>query len=152
MNLADKIKANMQNAINFKMLQLKELAEQDFRDAIQQVVYSRPESDWYHRTYGMLNSVKTSDIITEGNIISFKVYLDPNKMHHTSIAGETAKGIAPGEEIYLPPLIEYGHSGLNVDYPATYFLEEFIKELEIDLRHSMVQFLIKKSNPTDYRK
>lgn len=131
---------------------LKVKCEQELKRIIEEKIYSRPESDWYKRTGNFLASVSSTDVIISGNTISFKVYIDPEKLKHFSIAGEESKGISPGEEVYTPPLLNDGHTGLGVNYKATNFLNQYIQELQDDLNHAMKIYIIKKLNRTSYKK
>lgn len=85
--------ANFQQKIN----EIQRIAEDDLKQAIEERIYSQPESHWYKRTYTLLHSVASTDlrIINNGTNfrISFKVVFDNNILKHYTIFGSKKYGL-----------------------------------------------------------
>lgn len=151
MKISDKLRNAIETKIKTKMEILKQICEEELRNAIQQWVYDKYTPEVYERQFILLNSVTSSEVIIQDNTISFKVYIDPAKMQHESMFGEKEKGIAAGEEIYVVPLVENAHGGAFYR-PATPFFDKFIREIQNDLNNVMIKYVIKEFKKSSYKK
>lgn len=91
------------------------LMDMDMRKAVMDSVYSTPESIYYNRTFGLLNSV-TTDVIKSGDGLTISVFNDPSLMDdpHSSWVSAT------DERKNIPMWIARGHKGIVHYTPSNY--------------------------------
>lgn len=142
------LSADMQKQIDI----IRGIGEHRLREAIWDNVYMTYTPKEYERTYQLLNAV-SSDFTINGDIVEIKVFLDPTKMNHYSVID--------GQSTYVPPLINYGFSWSGwedqnpPDYfhnrPESLFLEKAMKEIQNDMKKSLLNAIVTAINSNRYR-
>jgi hypothetical protein len=125
----------------------KNIALKDFRTALWTNVYAVYSPKVYERTYSLLNAVSVSEVKQEGNTLYFDVYIDINKLNHTSVV--SGHNYYNGKAIYSPALLDEGHRQEGYEdedffhnYPARNFMKKALEFIENDLKKSLVNIVI----------
>lgn len=149
----DKTFIYLSNKLKERLEMLKKIALEDFKKAIWINVYTKYKPKVYERTESLLNAVSVSEVKQDGNSIYFDLYIDINKLEHTSVV--SGHNYYDGKAIYPPALVDEGHTqegyeetrDMFHDYPARDFMEEVYLFIKSDLQKTltnMVKYEIKR--------
>jgi hypothetical protein len=162
-NKFDSISALMKHIENEVILSLKIVAEdirQIIKDYVEKEVYQAYTPHEYSRTYELLNSLEISEIKKIGNVFSFDIFFNPDKIgmydtrdkwnQHKSVYGyETWHGMKLNE--LIPWFIENGTEGGLWDRDGIYAMEYVKERLENTNEHLKKIVKVLKSKGYDVR-
>ena len=121
---------------------IQALAMSELQQAVQTYIYDAYIPLYYERSYNLLNSIISTDLIATSSSIEFKVIFDPTKLEHETYGGSEQYGLSAGNEVggLLIPWLNEGfrHDRYQGGYdmfharPGAHFLEEAIKKIQVD--------------------
>jgi len=118
------------------------LVDNELRNAIDDTVYSVPESDYYDRTYGLRNSViaKTNKI----NNSSYEItgFVDANQMSYEPYTEHSSWVTGYDMRDLIDYWMNYGHHGI-VDYTPAYFIQLAQKNVDMKVK-KLINFKMSK--------
>jgi len=142
-----------------KIKTIAEKAKNQLIESVNKNLYERRDPTTYERTYQLVNSITLSDIkIDSTGKISFEIFFDNSKMHHTSVVSGTEYW--NGKKINVPYLVNDGHYNSNGsipwfdDYPGAFFIEDSIEKIRQDIKeqlYKMINLEIKRIGDYKYR-
>jgi hypothetical protein len=135
----DKLMKYLENDIIYSLGIVAEDIKKIIRDYVEKEVYQKYEPYEYNRTYELLNSLDISEIKKTGNIYSFSVFFNPEKINmyntddkwsqHKSVFGyESWHGMQLNE--LIPWFIENGTENSLWDRDGIYSIEYVRERLE----------------------
>lgn len=131
------------SSFQYELKKIQSWASDELYKAVQTFVYDAYSPIEYERTFNLINSITTIDLIVTSSSIEFKVIFDPNKLEHETYGGSKKYGLSAHDEIggLLIPWLNEGfqHDGYQGGYdmfharPGAHFLEEAIAKIKTDV-------------------
>lgn len=132
--ILNKKKKQLLRDMQVASIPVAQVVEKKFKEKIEDYVYSRPPSEHYERSRGLINAT-TYFVTKQASSMHIQVFIEPTLMNYSPYEEHSSWVTGSDERESLPFWINYGHSGI-VSYSPALFLENTIEELNRNKEHT----------------